>query len=89
MTSVKSEKTVGPKKKAKPELTDDEKRQIQQQAEQVKERRAETQLDLARLFLEKEQPDIAMRRLKEIVADYDGTTAATEAKSLIRKIKTR
>ena len=41
---------------------------------------------MAKLFLEKEKPDIALRRLKEIVAEYSGSAAAAEAKSLLKKL---
>ena len=85
MTSTKSAKTIRPKKKAPPALTEAEQRELQERANQIRAQRAETQLDLAKLFLEKQQPDIAFRRLKEIVAEFSGTTAATEAKKLIRK----
>lgn len=86
MTSVKSPKTSGSKKKAKPELTEEEKRELEDKANQIREQQAENQLVLAKLFLENRKPAIALRRLKEILADYGGSKAATEAKSLMRKL---
>lgn len=86
MTSVKSPKTSGSKKKAKPELTEEEKRELEDKANQIREQQAENQLELAKLFLENRKPAIALRRLKEILADYGGSKAATEAKSLMRKL---
>ena len=86
MTSTKSSKTSGSKKKPKPELTEEEKQEILERANQIREQQAENQLELAKLFLENEKPDIAFRRLKEIVADYSGSKAATEAKSLMKKL---
>ena len=86
MTSVKSPKTSGSKKKSKPELTEEEKQEILERANQIREQGAENQLELAKLFLENEKPDIALRRLKEIVAEYSGSKAATEAKFLMKKL---
>ncbi len=84
MTSTKTEKPLRPKKKAQTELTAEEQRELQERANQIREHRAETQLDLAKLFLEKKKPDIAQRRLNEIMAEFSGTAAATEAKKLIK-----
>lgn len=86
MTSIKSQKTSGSKKKSKPELTEEEKQEILERADQIREQGAENQLELAKLFLDNEKPDIALRRLKEIVAEYSGSKAATEAKFLMKKL---
>ena len=86
MTSTKSQKKIGPKKKSQPELTEEEKRELLERTNQIREQRAENQLELAKLFLENEKIDIALRRLKEIVAEYSGSAAATEAKSLMKKL---
>ena len=86
MTAIKSQKTSGSKKKSKPELTEEEKQEILERANQIREQGAENQLELAKLFLDNEKPDIALRRLKEIVAEYSGSKAATEAKALMKKL---
>ena len=86
MTSTKSKKKIGPKKKSQPELTEEEKQELLEQTNQIREQLAENQLELAKLFLENEKSDIAMRRLKEIVVEYSGSAAATEAKSLMKKL---
>ena len=86
MTAIKSQKTSGSKKKSKPELTEEEKQEILERANQIREQGAENQLELAKLFLDNEKPDIALRRLKEIVAEYSGSKAATEAKFLMKKL---
>jgi outer membrane protein assembly factor BamD (BamD/ComL family) len=86
MTSTKSPKKTGSKKKPESELTEEEKQELSERANQIREQQAENQLELAKLFLENEKPDIALRRLKEIVADYSGAKAATEAKSLLKKL---
>lgn len=87
MTSIKSPKKTGSKKKPKPELTEEEKLELSERANRIREQHAEHQLELAKLFLENEKPGIALRRLKEIVAEYGGSTAATEAKSLMKKLR--
>lgn len=86
MTATKSAKTAGSKKKAQPELTEEEQRELFEREKQTKEQRAENQLDLAKLFLAKDQPEIAVRRLKEVVAQYCGTAVAEAAKVLIRRL---
>lgn len=87
MTSMKSQKSSGSKKKSQPELTEEEKQELLERANQIREQRAENELELARLFLENEKPDIALRRLKVIVAEYSGSSAVTEAKSLMKKLQ--
>ena len=86
MTSTKSKKKIGTKKKSQPELTEEEKQELLERTNQIREQRAENELELAKLFLDNEKPDIALRRLKEIVADFSGSAAATKAKSLIKKL---
>jgi outer membrane protein assembly factor BamD (BamD/ComL family) len=86
MTSTKSKKMIGPKKKLQPELTEEQKQNLLEQTNQIRDQRAENELELAKLFLENEKPDIALRRLKEIVAEYSGSAAATAAKSLMKKL---
>ena len=86
MTSTKSPKKSGSKKKPEPELTEEEKQELSDRANRIREQQAENQLELAKLFLENRKPDIALRRLKEIVADYSGSKAATEAKRLLKKL---
>ena len=86
MTSTKSQKTSGSKKKSQPELTEEEQQELLERTNQIREQRAENELELAKLFLENEKPDIALRRLKGIVAEYSGSSAATKAKSLMKKL---
>ena len=87
MTSTKSQKKSEAKKKPKPELTEEEKQELSERANRLREQHAEHQLELAKLFLENEKPGIALRRLKEIVAEFTGSMAATEAESLMKKLK--
>lgn len=68
------------------ELSEAEQQELLERTNQIREQRAETQLDLANLFLEKKKPDIAVRRLQEIIAGFSGTEAAKNAKALIKKL---
>ena len=86
MTSTKSKRKSGSKKKSQPELTEEDQQELLERTNQIREQRAGNELELAKLFLENEKPDIALRRLKEIVAEYSGSSAATEAKSLMKKL---
>ena len=86
MTSTKSKKKIGTKKKSQPELTEEEKQELLERTNQIREQRAENELELAKLFLDNEKPDIALRRLKEIVAEFSGSAAATKARSLMKKL---
>ena len=86
MTSTKPEKKTRSKKTSQRELTEDEQRELREREKQIRERRAETQLDLARLFLTNQMPDIARRRLANVVAEFDETAAANEARTLIREL---
>lgn len=86
MTPTESTKKAGPKKTAQPELTEAEQQELLEQDKQTRERRAENQLELAKLFLAKEKPEIARRRLKEIVVGFDGTSTAIKARKLLKTL---
>jgi hypothetical protein len=86
MTSTKSADAKSPKKRSQPELTEEEQRELAESANLIRERRAENQLEMAKLFLKKGKPDIGLRRLKEIVAEYSGSAAANEAQTLMKKL---
>lgn len=88
MRATKSKETIAAKRKKKPaaELTIEEQRQLQEHAHQTQERRAETQLNLAKLFLAKDKPEIALRRLKELIAEFPETTVAKAARRLVKSL---
>lgn len=87
MASTKPKTATGTKrsKNSRPELTEDEQRQLLEHAIQTQQRRAETQLELAKLFLAKGKPDIALRRLQELMAEFPGTAAAKAARTLVKR----
>ena len=70
----------------KSELTDDERKQLLEAAIKKNEKVAESGIEMAKLFLHNGKRQIANRRLREIVEDFGGTAAATEAKSLLKKL---
>lgn len=86
MPATKSAKPKRPSKKPQPELSEAEQQELLERANHLREQRAETQLDLAKLFLEKEKTDVALRRLREVVAEFSGTTAAKMTQALIKKL---
>lgn len=82
--SVKADKAASD---SKPELTDAEQKERVEQAIQKREKMAESNLEMAKMFLRNEKLDIARRRLRELVSEFDGSTAATEAKVLLKRMK--
>lgn len=89
MTSTKIEKKRRPKQKAQAVLSAEEQQALLAREKQIRERRAETQLELAKLFLQKEKPDIARRRLQELVSEFRESAAAGEAQTLLKKLSTQ
>ncbi len=57
-----------------------------EQALQRLDKLAESQLEMARLFIEKGKPEIARRRLGEILELYPKSSSAGEARSLLKKL---
>lgn len=86
MTPTKIDKPSRSRKNAEPTLSAEEQQKLLERAEQIREQRAETQLDLARLFVEHQKLDVALRRLQEIVAEFGGTSAAKKAQAMIKKL---
>jgi outer membrane protein assembly factor BamD (BamD/ComL family) len=70
----------------KPELTDEERRQLLDAAIQKNEKLAESKLDVAKLFLEKGKKLIAKNRLRRIVEQFPEAESANEAKALLKKL---
>ena len=67
----------------KPVLTEAEKKDLLEQAIQKRERLAESELEMAKLFIEKGKPEIALRRLRQVASEFDGSVAAEEARALL------
>ncbi len=60
--------------------------QILDRAIEVPEKLAESQLDLARLFLKNNKLAAAERRLREIVEQFASSEAASEARQLLKNL---
>jgi outer membrane protein assembly factor BamD (BamD/ComL family) len=70
----------------KSELTDDDRKQLLETAIQKNEKLAESDVEMAKLFLQKGKQQIAKSRLRRIVEEFDGSEAAKEAKALLKKL---
>lgn len=81
------------KKKAKPEgeqkpkeaLSEDAQRQIVDDAIERAEKLAESQLEMARLFISHRKMDVARRRLEDLIERYGRSDAAREARKLLKQ----
>ena len=67
-----------------PTLTPEEQKQLVDHAIERQERHTESELQTARLFIDKGKIEIARRRLNEVVELYGKSEAAKEAKKLLR-----
>ncbi len=67
-----------------PTLTPEQQKQLIDDAIERLDRLAESQLEMARLFIDRGKIDIARRRLQEVVELYSKSDAAKEAKKLLK-----
>jgi outer membrane protein assembly factor BamD (BamD/ComL family) len=64
-------------------LTPEQQKHLVDDAIERLDRLAESRLEMARLFLDREKPEIARRRLQEVVELYGKSDAAKEARKLL------
>lgn len=69
-----------------PQLSAEELEKLLEQAVEKAEKLAESQLEMAHLFLSKGKADIARRRLQEILDRYPDCTAAEPARQLLAEL---
>jgi FimV-like protein len=69
-----------------PELTPEEQKKLVDEAIERLDRLAESQLEMARLFIDRGKIDIARRRLQEVVELYGKSEAAKDAKKLLKTL---
>jgi hypothetical protein len=69
----------------KAELTEAENKELLEEAIQKREKLAESRLEMAKMFLQNGKPEIAIRRLREIVAEFDLSAAADMARAMLPK----
>jgi TolA-binding protein len=75
-----------PKPEGKPDLTEEDHKALLEDAIQKQEKLAQSGLQIAKMFIEKGQVDVAERRLNEIVTEFSESAAAVEAKLLLKKL---
>lgn len=68
----------------KPSLTPEQQKQLVDEAIERLDRLAESQLEMARLFIDRGKIEIARRRLTEVVELYGKSDAAKEAKKMLK-----
>lgn len=86
MPATKTVKTTSSELEQKTEPTVEEQKALLEEAIRKRDKLADSQLEMARMFIEKGKPEIAKRRLREIVNEYGESAAATEARKLMKKI---
>ena len=75
--------TAAPEQQAETKLTDLERRQLVEEAIERREKLAESEVEMARLFLASGKAEIARRRLEEVIANCRGAAAVEEARRLL------
>ena len=86
MTSTKPVKAIESTVESKLKPSDAEKNELLEQAIQKRERLAESQLEMAKLFIRNGKPEIALRRLQQIMTEFGGSAAAKEAKMMMKTL---
>lgn len=69
------------------QLSEEEKQAQLNEAIEKNEKLAESELELARWFIENDRHDFALRRLKKILKDYPRSSHVTEAQRLLKRLK--
>ena len=86
MPSLKLAEAVESNKASKPEMSDAEKQELLEQAIEKRHKLADSRLEMAKMFFEKGKPDIAEKRLQELVDEFAGSAAANEARLILAKL---
>lgn len=68
------------------EPSPDQKRELVERAIETAEKLAESQLEMARLFVDRGKPEIARRRLTEVVDQFGRSEAAKQARKMLRQL---
>ena len=69
-----------------PTLTPEQQKQLVDEAIERQERHAESELQMARLFIDRGKIEIGRRRLQEVVELYGKSDSAKEAKKILKTI---
>ncbi|MCC7423518.1 MAG: hypothetical protein IT428_24850 [Planctomycetaceae bacterium] len=84
--AVKKKAKPGVEQKPKEALSEDAQRQMVDEAIERAEKLAESQLEMARLFISHRKMDVARRRLEDLLERYGRSEAAQEARKLLKQI---
>ena len=68
------------------EHTDEDRKLLLEESIQNRGKMAESSLEMAAMFVKNGKVGIARRRLREIVAEFEGSVAAGEAKAMLKKL---
>jgi Tfp pilus assembly protein FimV len=77
---------VQPEEPSEPKLSAEEQRRLLDEAIERKEPLAQSELEIARMFLERGRKDIARRRLELILSECPRSQAAEEARRLLETL---
>ncbi len=69
-----------------PTMSVEQQKQLVDEAIERLDRLAESQLEMARLFIDKGKPEIARRRLQEVIELYGKSDAAKDAKTMLKTL---
>lgn len=69
------------------QLSEEDKKALLNEAIEKNEKLAESELELARWFIENDRLDFALRRLKKILKAYPLSSHVPEAKRLLKQLK--
>lgn len=76
-----------PEDERKETLPEEEQRRLVDDAIEKSEKLAESQLEMARLFLAHGKRDVARRRLEDLLERYSRSEAAKESRRILKTIK--
>jgi thioredoxin-like negative regulator of GroEL len=68
---------------SKPELTAEERKALLEQAIERQEKLAESQLEMARMFIAQGKVEFAQRRLRELLTKFGESAVAGDARQLL------
>lgn len=85
--SVKADATAVASQPEQPEQSEEQRKALLEQAIQQRVKIAESNLDMAKMFIQNNKFDIARRRLRQLVDEFDGSPAATEAQAMLKTLK--
>jgi outer membrane protein assembly factor BamD (BamD/ComL family) len=68
---------------SKSELTEEQRKKLLEEAIERQDKLAESELEMARMFIAHEKTETAQRRLRGLIANFGASAAAVEAAQLL------